>query len=184
MEWNDLQNAIQVGRADRDRAANNLNYARQRAANAIRSEDDWSRRGDKLREPLKRLLKAIQAQPHESVDHLKVLGQSFGRHADLKDVALIVNEALDLISLDGRKPLPIRHAVQWLLIHYHGQGNRVSNTLYGPDGVADKPSDCVSWLTNELRNMRPETHDGEVYDLLRSPKIRAFIADLQKLPAK
>ena len=153
-------------------------------ANAIRSETAWSDRGEKMRAPLKRLLKAVQAQPQECEDHLKKLGQSFNRQVNLKDMALVVNETLDLIGLDGRKPLPIRGAVQWLVIHYHGQGNRASNTLYGPDDVADRPSDCVLWLTSELRNLRPETHEGEIYDLLRSPRMRAFIKDLQKLPAK
>jgi len=93
---------------------------------------------------------------------------------------MVVREALDLMSMDGRKPLPIRGAVQWLLIHYHGQGNQITNTLYGPDGVADRPSACVKWLVGELGKLRPGTHEGEVYDLLRSRELKSFLANLQK----
>ncbi|EFO32520.1 hypothetical protein TRICHSKD4_2320 [Roseibium sp. TrichSKD4] len=183
MEWNELQHAMDQAQANRKRAANDLHFARQMAAGAIRTEDDWNKRGDKLRKPLRRLLKTIRAQPPECCEHLRMLGQSFGRPVDLHDIGFVANEALDLLRQDGRKPLPIRGAVQWLLIHYRGQGHRVSNTLYGPDGVPNRPSECVLWLTSELTNLGHKTDEGEVYDILRSPKMRTFVADLQKPPA-
>lgn len=183
MEWQKLQQALQRGGEDADHAAKDLDFARELAAAAVRAETAWNTRGKRLRAPLTRLRNAISAQPDESREHLEMLGRSYNRLVDLDDLYLVVNEAIDLIGMDGRKPLPIRGAVQWLLIHYHGQGNQITNTLYGPDDVPDRPSACVSWLTAELKNLRPETHEGEVYDVLRSPKLRTFIADLQKLPS-
>lgn len=161
------------------RAGRDLEFARQLASSEIVNESRAADFGKRTRQ-IKALMKALEMQSPESRAELESVAASLGLTVSLSDLYRTTNEALDLARIGGKRPLPIRGALQWLLVHYHAQHHQITVTLYGPDEQPNKPSECVKWLSEQMAPLYPKSSEQMIYNRLRQKDMVQFIANLQK----